>query len=95
MVISMNEINRDATASDDLELNEREFKRYLTTCDHQEIVSACRKILTKNNSYSVVGDNVGLLLKAFKKKCVIPDFENFCLKVRGHIYLMSNYSKKN
>ena len=86
MVISMNEINHDATASDDVELNKREFKRYLNTCDHQEIVSAGRKILTQNNSYSVVGDNVGLLLKAFKKKCVIPDFENFCLKVRGHIY---------
>ena len=33
IVISMNEINRDAMASDDLELNEREFKRYLTICD--------------------------------------------------------------
>ena len=32
IVISMNEINRDAMASDDLELNEREFKRYLTIC---------------------------------------------------------------
>ena len=43
--------------------------------------------------YSVVGDNVGLLFKAFNNKCVIPDFDNFCLKVRENIYLMSNYPK--
>ena len=41
-----------------------------------------RKIkLNQKHIYRVVGDNIGLLLKAFKNQCVIPEFEPFCKQV--------------
>ena len=31
--------------------------------------------------HRVVGDNIGLLLKAFKNQFVIPEFDTFCKQV--------------